>query len=73
MFDASVSAERLRFRVVPDTGVTYRGEPGHEGRDGSDRVGLPRPVAAEVTYRHVRVDYRIVAALRTDPWLPGPT
>lgn len=67
MFDASVSAERLRFGAVPDTRVTYRGHPGHEGHDGSDRAGLPRPVAAEVTYRQVRVDYRIVAALRADP------
>jgi hypothetical protein len=66
-FHASVSAERLRFGEVPATRVTYRGHPGCEGLDGSDRAGLPRPVAEGTTYRDVRVDYRIVAALRADP------
>lgn len=66
-FHASVSAERLRFEAVPTTRVTYRGDPGCEGHDGSNRAGLPRPVAEGTTYRDVRVDYRIVAALRVDP------
>lgn len=65
-FDASVSAESLRFGAVPSSRVTYRGHPGCECHDGSDRAGLPRPVSEGVTYRDVRVDYRIVAALHVD-------
>lgn len=66
-FRASVSAERMRFEAVPTSRVTYHGHPGCAGHDGSDREGLPRPVAEGTTYRNVRVDHRIVAALQVDP------
>lgn len=63
-FDASVRARRLRFSEVPWTRTEFSGTPGHESAAGSDRVSLPQRVEKDVTYRHVRIDYRLAAALR---------
>lgn len=61
---ASVRARRLRFDEVPRTSTEFTGTPGHESASGSDRTNLPQRVAKGVTYRDVRVDYRLAAALR---------
>ncbi|QUH05571.1 hypothetical protein HUO13_36615 [Saccharopolyspora erythraea] len=63
-FTATVRARTLRFHVDPDARVEFTGEV--EGTSESARTGLPEPVRAEITYRDVRIDYRLLAATR-DP------
>jgi hypothetical protein len=60
---ASVRARQLRFGERPQTSTEFSGTPGHESDSGSDRVNLPEQVEKDVTYRRVRVDYRLAAAL----------
>lgn len=71
--DATVWARQLRFDEVPKTRTEFGGAPGHESADGTDRVNLPRPVKKDVTYRHVRVDYRLASALRASAPSTRPT
>lgn len=66
-FDATVRARRLRFHEQPRTRVEFFGTTTHES--SSDRTGLPDRVQAGTTYRDVRVDYRLAAAL-DDPEEP---
>jgi hypothetical protein len=61
---ATVRARQLRFGEVPQTSTEFTGTPGHESASGSDRTNLPKRVAKDITYRHVRVDYWLAAALR---------
>jgi hypothetical protein len=61
---ATVRARRLRFGEVPRTSTEFTGTPAHESASGSDRVNLPRRAENDVTYRRIRVDYRLAAALR---------
>ena len=61
--DASVSADELRFTEAPETEVRFFGEPGHESDSRSVRVNLPERVEAGVTYRDVRVDYRLATRI----------
>lgn len=61
--DASVRARRLRFSEVPWTRTEFSGTPGHESAAGSDRVNLPQRVEKDVTYCHVRIDYRLASAM----------
>jgi hypothetical protein len=60
---ASVEADELRFDQPPETEVRFFGEPGHESASGSDRTSLPDNVEPGVTYRNVRVDYRLASRL----------
>lgn len=60
---ASVQAEELRFDEPPETEVHFFGEPGHESASGSDRTNLPGSVEPGVTYRDIRVDYRLASRL----------
>ncbi|XVQ09325.1 hypothetical protein ACQP1W_43460 [Spirillospora sp. CA-255316] len=60
---ASVEAEELVFHREPWTRVEHWAGPEGESASGSDRVNLPERVEARVTYRDVRVDYRVAAAL----------
>jgi hypothetical protein len=60
---ASVHANQLRFDERPQTEVRFFGEPGHESASGSDRTNLPERVEPGVTYRDVRVDYRLASRL----------
>jgi len=60
---ASVSARQLRFGEVPQTRTEFSGTPGHESASGSDRANLPQLVEKDVTYRNVRVNYRLASAL----------
>jgi hypothetical protein len=62
-FLASVQANQLRFDEQPETEVRFFGEPGHESASGSDRTNLPERVEPGVTYRDVRVDYRLASRL----------
>jgi hypothetical protein len=62
-FVASLEADELRFDEPPETEVRFFGEPGHESASGSDRTNLPEKVEAGVTYRDVRVDYRLASRL----------
>jgi hypothetical protein len=68
---ASVEADELRFDEPPETEVRFFGEPGHESASGSDRTNLPEKVEPGVTYRHVRVDYRLASRL-AEPRAPTP-
>lgn len=53
----------LRFHEVPETEVRFSGEPDHESESGSRRTNLPEKVDPGVTYRDVRVDYRLSSRL----------
>ncbi|MBB5158656.1 hypothetical protein [Saccharopolyspora phatthalungensis] len=68
-FHATVRARRLRFQAEPDVRVEFLGTA--QGESSADRVGLPRRVAAGVTYRDVRIDYRLTASV-DDPFADGP-
>lgn len=65
-FTSTVTAREMHFREVPDNQVTFTGYPDHESDSGSERSHLPDAASPHVTYRDVRVDYRIVSKLRTD-------
>jgi hypothetical protein len=70
---ASVQANQLRFDERPQTEVRFFGEPGHESASGSDRTNLPERVEPGVTYRDVRVDYRLASRLAAvDDGSPAP-
>jgi hypothetical protein len=70
---ASVQANQLRFDERPQTEVRFFGEPGHESASGSDRTNLPERVEPGVTYREVRVDYRLASRLAArDDGRPPP-
>jgi hypothetical protein len=60
---ASVEADELRFDEPPKTEVRFFGEPGHESASGSDRTNLPEKVEPGVTYRNVRIEYRLATRL----------
>jgi hypothetical protein len=62
-FTASLQADELRFHEPPETEVRFSGEPGHESESGSDRTHLPEKVEPGVTYRDVRIDYRLANRL----------
>jgi hypothetical protein len=58
-----VTAAELTFHEQPRTRVDFFAEPGSEAASGSDRVNLPDEVTENVTYRDVRVDYRLATRL----------
>jgi hypothetical protein len=60
---ASVEAAKLRFDESPETEVRSFGEPWDESASGSDRVNLPEKVEPDMTYRNVRVEYRLATRL----------
>jgi hypothetical protein len=62
-FTATVEAEELHFDEVPETSVVLTGDPGQQSASGSDRINLPDRVEEGVTYRDVRVDYRLASRL----------
>ncbi|GAA4617816.1 hypothetical protein [Saccharopolyspora hordei] len=65
-FTSTVRAEELTFDEVPETHVEFTGDTDDRSTSGSDRTNLPRPVEPHVTYRDIRVDYRIEAYLDED-------
>jgi hypothetical protein len=64
---ANVKAERLHFEEVPETGVSFRGEPEIESVSGSERENLPEEVEAGKDYRDVRVRWRAAARIVHPP------
>jgi hypothetical protein len=70
-FTASLQADELRFDEPPETDVRFSGEPGHESESGSDRTHLPEKVDPGVTYRDVRIDYRLANRLKEPAYRPG--
>ncbi|QGK70160.1 hypothetical protein GIY23_12035 [Allosaccharopolyspora coralli] len=66
-FVARVDAGHLRFSEAPESHVEFSGNPEREAASGSVRRGLPDSVENNVTYRHVRVDYRIRSRLVDAP------
>ncbi|MEV0821529.1 hypothetical protein [Nonomuraea rubra] len=68
---ASAKAKELRFHERPEVSVDAEAEPGGECAWGSDRTNLPGQVEPNVTYRDLRIDFRVAAAL-TDPALTDP-
>lgn len=66
-----MEADELRFDEPPETEVRFFGEPGHESASGSDRTNLPENVEPGVTYRDVRIHYRLASRL-TGPGAPTP-
>lgn len=59
-----VEAEHLRFREVPDVTILFSGTPDYDSATSSERRNLPDPVAQDVDYHDVRVDYRLTNRLR---------
>jgi hypothetical protein len=68
---AKVQADELRFDQAPETEVRFFGDPGHESASGSDRTNLPEKVEPGVTYRDVRVDYRLASRLAASGHVDG--
>jgi hypothetical protein len=56
---------------VPQTRTEFTGVPAYDSASGSDRANLPERVEKDITYRDVRVDYRLAAKViyqsRADP------
>ena len=64
---ATVRMDELRFEQVPDSEVTFRGDPDYESESESERENLPNEVEPGVTYRGSRVRWRISNRLSEDP------
>lgn len=56
----SVKARELKFGRVPETKVTYEGEPDHETRAKVERENIPKEPEAGVAYRDVKVDWSVL-------------
>jgi len=48
-------ARSLRFGIVPDTSVSFGGDPGERSSSRVERENLPEEVEPEVTYRDITV------------------
>ncbi len=51
----SVNARELRFGIVPDTKLSFEGEPAERHSSETERENLPPEVEPEKTYRNVKV------------------
>ncbi len=58
-----MEATHLRFRQVPSCEIRFSGTPSWQSATSSRRRNLPDPVAEEVDYHDVRVDYLLVNRL----------
>jgi hypothetical protein len=65
----SVRARELRFGVVPETKVSFEGEPAVRSSSRTERENLPDEVEPGVTYRDIGVRWRARARIvhPTDP------
>lgn len=59
-----MEADRLRFRAPPATDVRFWGTPDYDSVSSARRRNIPEPVAEDVDYPDVRVDYLLAARLR---------
>jgi hypothetical protein len=62
-FEATVEAKELRFEEVPETDVSFSGEPDHDSTSGTERRNLPDEVEPGVTYRRPWVRLRIASEI----------
>jgi hypothetical protein len=53
-----VRAEDLRFETVPETNVSFEGEPAERSSSKTERENLPDEVEAGVTYRNIEVRWQ---------------
>jgi hypothetical protein len=67
-FTADVRARELRFEEVPETEVSFPGNPRRESVSGTERENLSEEVKPGITYRNPRVQLRIATVL-ADPAL----
>jgi hypothetical protein len=58
---ANVTARELRFDVVPNPTVEFKGRPRRETVWDADRQNLPRPVRPGETYRDIGIRLRITS------------
>ncbi|PZG07088.1 hypothetical protein [Nonomuraea aridisoli] len=63
---ASAKATELRFDERPDVTVHRVTQPRGESVSASDRTNLPDEVTTNVSYRDIRIDFRVAAEL-ADP------
>jgi hypothetical protein len=61
---ATVEADQLRFRQVPRVEIHFSGTPDHQSTTSSRRTNLPDPVAENIDYHDVRIDYLLTNRLR---------
>jgi hypothetical protein len=54
----SVRADELRFESVPETSVSFEGEPAERSSSKTERENLPDEVEAGVTYRDIEVRWQ---------------
>jgi hypothetical protein len=54
----SVRADELRFESVPETKVSFEGEPAERSSSKTERENLPDEVEAGVTYRNIEVRWQ---------------
>jgi hypothetical protein len=69
-FGAVVQAEEVRFDALPNTDVKFTGCPSYESETSCERINLPGRVRDGVTYRDIRVHYRLACELAEAPSLP---
>ena len=69
---STVRAAWLLIHNAPDPQVRFSGTPGRESLSKSSRTNLTDPVAEEVSYEDVRVDYRLANTLKNADWPPHP-
>ena len=54
----AVRADELRFESVPETKVSFEGEPAERSSSRTERETLPDEVEAGVTYRKIKVRWQ---------------
>jgi len=66
----SVHADELRFGRVPETKLTFEGEPAERSSSKTERENLPEDVDAGVTYRDATVRWEVRSRIvhPSDPW-----
>jgi hypothetical protein len=58
---SSVTARELRFKVVPNSKIEFSGSPQRTTGWQTERVNLPKPVQAGVTYRNIGINLDITS------------
>ena len=58
---SSVTARELRFKVVPNSKIEFSGSPQRNTGWQTERVNLPKPVQAGVTYRNIGINLEITS------------
>jgi hypothetical protein len=65
----SVRARELRFGAVPETKLSFEGDPGERHSSEVERENLPEQVRPDETYRGVEIRWRVRGRIvhPTDP------